>query len=227
MKQNELCPNKAIEAEARCCPGAPGSTAPGPGRCPGGTGSRAVPCFEGAHPLRRYSPVSKSEHLGKSRRFHRRCSPLSKVRTENCASSKILTPRSFGLVVTDGRIGSCGGFPVRRICNRKTLLGATPTALRFVLPAFFAECFVARDWKVVERHGLPAFACVGMRGARRAAGSKEMSGVLDRCGRTAVFGGAEKQMDPRWRALRWMWSVGLKSSLARVSWVIADATCGW
>jgi len=52
-----------------------------------GTGSRAVPWFEGAHVVRRCAPFSKSEHLGKPRGFLRRCAPLSKMRTENCAPS--------------------------------------------------------------------------------------------------------------------------------------------
>ena len=102
------CPNQTIEAAASAC-----ATLR-----PNGTGSRATPWFEGAHSVRRCSLDSKSEHLGKSRRFLRRCAPLSKVRTENCASSKFLTPRSFSLVSPDGRIRSCGGFPVRRICSR-------------------------------------------------------------------------------------------------------------
>ena len=55
---------------------------------------------EGAHLVRRCSPFSKSEHLGKPRGFLRRCAPLCKVLTKNCASSN------------------------------NTLQGATPTALR-------------------------------------------------------------------------------------------------
>jgi hypothetical protein len=52
-----------------------------------GTGSRATPWFEGAHPLRRCAPLSESAHLGKPRRFLRRCAPFSKVRTKKCAPS--------------------------------------------------------------------------------------------------------------------------------------------
>jgi hypothetical protein len=43
---------------------------------------------EGAHVVRRCAGVSKSAHLGKPRRFLRRCAPFSKMRTENCATSK-------------------------------------------------------------------------------------------------------------------------------------------
>jgi hypothetical protein len=60
-----------------------------------GTGSRAVPWFEGAHLLRRCAPDSKSAHLGKSRCFLRRCAPFSKVRTKNCAPSR--TERGKGV----------------------------------------------------------------------------------------------------------------------------------
>jgi hypothetical protein len=51
---------------------------------------------EGAHPVRRCAPFSRSAHLGKSRRFLRRCAPVYKMRTENCAPSYVLTqkPRS-------------------------------------------------------------------------------------------------------------------------------------
>jgi len=41
--------------------------------------SKVRTSFEDAHPF------SKSAHLGKPRRFLRRCAPFSKVRTENCA----------------------------------------------------------------------------------------------------------------------------------------------
>jgi hypothetical protein len=53
-----------------------------------GTGSRATPWFEGAQPLRRCAPLSESAHLGKPRRFLRRCAPFSKVRTKKWAHSR-------------------------------------------------------------------------------------------------------------------------------------------
>ena len=51
-----------------------------------GAGPR--PCFEGAQFVRRCAGFSRSGHLGKARRFLRRCAPISKVRTEICATSK-------------------------------------------------------------------------------------------------------------------------------------------
>src|SRR5580704_18225900 len=73
--------HKAIEAEASACTTLREN----------GTRSRAVPWgrgpAEGAHVVRRCAAFSKSAHLGKPRGFLRRCAPLSKVRTENCAPS--------------------------------------------------------------------------------------------------------------------------------------------
>jgi hypothetical protein len=40
------------------------------------------PRFEGAHPIRRCAAFSTSAHLGKARRFLRRCAPFSKMRTK-------------------------------------------------------------------------------------------------------------------------------------------------
>jgi hypothetical protein len=53
------------------------------------------PC-EGAHSLRRCAPFFESAHLGKPRRFLRRCARFYKMRTENCASSQNGAPRSSG-----------------------------------------------------------------------------------------------------------------------------------
>jgi hypothetical protein len=93
---HDSCPNKAIEAEASDCATLRVN----------GTGSRAVPWFEGAHLLRRCAPVFESAHLGKSRRFLRRCAPFSKVRTEKCAPSKT------GVVMLKRPAHSC--YPARR-----------------------------------------------------------------------------------------------------------------
>jgi hypothetical protein len=46
------------------------------------------PVFEGAHWVRRGAGCSRGAHLGKARRFLRRCAAFSKVRTRNGASSK-------------------------------------------------------------------------------------------------------------------------------------------
>jgi hypothetical protein len=42
-----------------------------------------TPFFEDAHPIRRCATFFESAHLGKPRRFLRRCAAFSKVRTEN------------------------------------------------------------------------------------------------------------------------------------------------
>jgi hypothetical protein len=55
--------DKTIEAEAGNC-----ATL-----CANGTGSRAMPWFEGAHLVRRCAPELESAHLGKSREFLRGC----------------------------------------------------------------------------------------------------------------------------------------------------------
>jgi len=41
--------------------------------------------FEGAHIVRRCAACWRGAHLGKPRRFLRRCAPISKMRTRNCA----------------------------------------------------------------------------------------------------------------------------------------------
>jgi hypothetical protein len=73
------------------------STAPGPGQRPG----------EGAHSLRRCAPFFESAHLGKPRRFLRRCARFYKMRTENCASSQNGAPRPSGRLR-----GSVSGGPL-------------------------------------------------------------------------------------------------------------------
>jgi len=80
-EQNEIYASTGNEAEARGCATLRIN----------GTGSRAVPWFEGAHPLRRCAPVFESAHLGKPRRFLRRCAPSSKVRTKTAHLRR--TPR--------------------------------------------------------------------------------------------------------------------------------------
>jgi hypothetical protein len=75
--RNRTFKSDAIEAEASCCATLRVN----------GTGSRAVSWFEGAHVVRRCARFSKSAHLGNPRGFLRRCAPLSKMRTENCAPS--------------------------------------------------------------------------------------------------------------------------------------------
>src|ERR1700722_4368616 len=59
-----------------------------------GAGPR--PCFEGAHCVRRCALVFESAHLGKSRRFLRRCAPFCKVRTKTAHLRRIRAPRSSG-----------------------------------------------------------------------------------------------------------------------------------
>jgi hypothetical protein len=81
---------------------------------------------------------------------------------------------------------------------------ARPDDRTLYCPHFLQNVPRAEDRKGVDKYGLRVFVLSGMRGAGGAAGSKEMSGVIDRCGRTAVFGGFEKRMDPRWKASRWM-----------------------
>jgi hypothetical protein len=71
--------NQTLEAEASRCAHS----------CVIGTGCRATALrprpFEGAHIVRRCAAFWGGAHLGKPRGFLRRCAPISKMRTRNCA----------------------------------------------------------------------------------------------------------------------------------------------
>ena len=62
-----------------------------------GAGPR--PCFEGAQGVRRCAAFFGSAHLGKCRRFLRRCAPISKVRTKSAPLR-----RETGSVTGSGRL---------------------------------------------------------------------------------------------------------------------------
>ncbi len=82
--QNRPVERDAIEAEASVCTTLRRERHRTRERVPEGRG----PAFEDAHRIRRCAPKSKSAHLGKPRRFLRRCAAFSKVRNFWCASSR-------------------------------------------------------------------------------------------------------------------------------------------
>ncbi len=116
--RNRLVESNAIEAEAS------GNTT----LRVNGTGSRAVPWGPGSKVrtgFRRCALVFESAHLGKSRRFLRRCAPFSKVRTENCASSQKPCAEVVRSVVTS---------PESRTMRNHWEFAATVHTLRHFLP---------------------------------------------------------------------------------------------
>jgi len=141
-------PNKTFEAEASGCATLRVN----------GTGSRAVPWFEGAHLLRRCAPVFESAHLGKPRRFLRRCAGFSKVRTKNCAPSRNSAPGTF--VVARFMAALADIASAWLILHSRHGVGIQSNASAFILPTSVASVaelshnggliFASFCWKVTS-----------------------------------------------------------------------------